>query len=126
MLLSSKEWKPYLHEHAISRTAYIWMNTHVAPFDNVKVRQAVNWAINRRAFVKLGGGASTPSSTILPPNMPGYTGEEAYPKADMKKAKALIAESGITPGEITIWCTTSPPSAVYAEFLQVVMSQLGF
>lgn len=126
LLLSSAEWKPYLHEHAISRTAYIWMNTRVAPFDKVEVRQAVNWAINRRAMVKLGGGASTPSSTILPPNMPGYTGEEAYPKADMKKAKQLIAESGITPGKLTIWCTTAPPSPDYAQYLQDVLTQLGF
>ncbi|MCB0878331.1 MAG: ABC transporter substrate-binding protein [Thermoleophilia bacterium] len=125
-LLGSKEWKPYMHEHAISRTAYVWMNTKVAPFDNVKVRQAVNWAINRRAMVKLGGGASTPSSTILPPNMPGYTGEEAYPKADMKLARKLIAESGITPGKVTIWHTTAPPSPDMAQYLQETLSQLGF
>jgi peptide/nickel transport system substrate-binding protein len=126
LLLTSKEWKPFLHQHPISRTAYIWMNSKVAPFDNVKVRQAVNWAINRRAMVKLGGGASIPSSGILPPNMPGYTGHEIYDRQDLAKAKELIRQSGITPGKVTIWCTTSAPVPDYAQYLQDVLSQLGF
>ncbi|MCW2921880.1 MAG: hypothetical protein JWL76_1754 [Thermoleophilia bacterium] len=125
-LQSSEEWKPYLHEHELARTSYIWMNTRVKPFDNVKVRQAVNWAINRRAMVKLGGGSGTPSSTILPPTTPGYTGYEPYPKQDLKKAKQLIKESGITPGEVTIWCMTTPPNPDSAQYLQEVLRQLGF
>ncbi|MCW2928010.1 MAG: hypothetical protein JWM86_1978 [Thermoleophilia bacterium] len=125
-LLSSKEWKPYMHEHELSRTSYIWMNTEVPPFDNVKVRQAVNWAINRRAMVKLGGGSGTPSSTILPPTTPGYTGYEPYPKQDLKKAKQLIKESGVTPGEITIWCMTTPPNPDSAQYLQEQLRLLGF
>ena len=125
-LTTSKEWSPYLHYHEESRTSYIWMNTRVKPFDNVKVRQAVNWAINRRAMVKIGGGAGTPSSQILPPSIAGHTGVDVYPEQDMKKAKQLIAESGVTPGEVTIWCFTTPPSPDSAQYLQEVLNQLGF
>lgn len=125
-LESSKEWKKYLHYHEISRTSYVWMNTRAKPFDNVKVRQAVNWAINRRAFVKIGGGAGTPSSQILPPSIAGHTGVDQYPKQDMKKARQLIKESGVTPGELTIWCMTTPPQPDYAQYLQEVLHQLGF
>ena len=125
-LESSEEWKPFLHEHELARTSYIWMNTTSPPFDNVKVRQAVNWAINRRAMVKLGGGAGSPSSTILPPTTPGYTGYEPYPKQDMKKAKQLVKESGVTPGEVTIWCMTTPPNPDSAQYLQEVLRPLGF
>jgi peptide/nickel transport system substrate-binding protein len=102
------------------------MNTRVAPFDKLEVRQAVNWAINRRAMVKLGGGAGIPTSQILPPTTPGHTGEEVYPEQDMKQAKALIAASGITPGDVTIWCMTQPPMPDYAQYLQDVLNQLGF
>ncbi|MCW2949151.1 MAG: hypothetical protein JWN41_164 [Thermoleophilia bacterium] len=126
MLLASAEYKPYLHVHELSRTAYIWMNATVPPFDNAKVRQAVNWAINRRAMVKLGGGSGTPSSTILPPTMKGYTGYEPYPKQDMAKAKELIKASGIKPGAITVWCMTTPPNPDSATYLQSQLSQLGF
>jgi len=124
-LQTSAEWKPFMHEHEQARTSYIWMNTQVAPFDNVKVRQAVNWAINRRAMVKLGGGAGRPSSTILPPTIPGYTGYEPYPKQDLAKAKQLIKESGITPGKVTVWYISSSPSDT-AIYLQDVLTQLGF
>ena len=125
-LLGSDEWKPYLHAHEMSRTSYLWMNTGVAPFNNAKVRQAVNWVINRRAMVKLGGGSGSPSSTILPPTMPGYTGYEPYPKQDIAKAKQLIKESGITPGKIVIWCMTSPPNPDSAQYLQEQLTILGF
>ncbi|MEO6866689.1 MAG: ABC transporter substrate-binding protein [Gaiellales bacterium] len=125
-LLSSKEWAPYMHEHEMARISYIWMNTQVAPFDNVKVRKAVNWAINRRAFVKLGGGNGTPTSQILPPTTPGHTGYDPYPEADLAKARELIKESGITPGKVTIWCMTTPPSPDSAQYLQEVLAQLGF
>lgn len=125
-LETSDEYLPYMHYHEQSRTSYIWMNTQVAPFDNVKVRQAVNWAINRRAFVKIGGGAGTPTSQILPPAIAGHVGTDVYPEQDMAKAKQLIEESGITPGEVTIWCMTTPPNPDYAQYLQEVLRQLGF
>ncbi|MCW2956008.1 MAG: hypothetical protein JWO69_877 [Thermoleophilia bacterium] len=125
-LEKSEEWKPFMHEHELARTSYIWMNSTLPPFDNVKVRQAVNWAINRRAMVKLGGGSGSPSSTILPPTTPGYTGYEPYPKQDLAKAKQLIKESGITPGEVTIWCMTTPPNPDSAQYLQDILNQLGF
>jgi peptide/nickel transport system substrate-binding protein len=126
MLLKSSEWKPYLHTHEMSRTSYMFMNNRVAPFNNKKVRQAVNWAINRRAMVKLSGGSGTPSSTILPPTMKGYDPHEVYPKQDMAKAKQLIKESGVTPGEIVIWCMTTPPNPDSASYVQAQLTQLGF
>lgn len=125
-LETSDEWKPYLHTHRQQRVSYIWMNTRVAPFDDVRVRQAINWAINRRAMVKLGGGAGMPTSQILPANTPGHTGYEPYPEQDLDKARALIAESGITPGKLTIWCMTQPPMPDLAQYLQEVLRQLGF
>ncbi|MBC7460734.1 MAG: ABC transporter substrate-binding protein [Thermoleophilia bacterium] len=126
-LMNSKEWRPYLHLEETTRTPYIWMNNTTKPFDNVKVRQAVNWAINRRALVKLGGGAGVPSSTILPPSMPGYTGKNLYPKQDLAKAKQLVAESGVDMSkEITIWCTTAAPAPDMAAYLQAQLEAIGF
>lgn len=126
LLETSKEWRPYYHSHAQARISYLWMNTTAPPFDKVEVRKAVNWAINRRAMVKLGGGSGTPTSQILPESIPGHTGYEAYPKQDMKKARALIKESNVKPGKITIWCMTSAPGPDMAQYVQEVMRQLGF
>ena len=55
-------------------TMYLWFNTTVAPFDNVKVRQAVNYAIDREAVLRIWGGPSQGVITdqILPPTMAGW------------------------------------------------------
>jgi ABC-type transport system substrate-binding protein len=77
-------------------------------------------------MVKLGGGSGKPTSQILPPNTPGHTGYEPYPKQDLEKAKQLVGESGVTPGEVTIWCMTTPPNPDMAQYLQEILRQLGF
>ena len=50
------------------------MNTRVAPFDNMKVRQAMNYATDRNAMIKVCGGPQVATATcqILPPDFPGY------------------------------------------------------
>ena len=60
-----------------ANTFYFFMNTRVAPFNNLKVRQAVNYAINRQALVRIYGGLATPTENVLPPTYPQY--REAQP-----------------------------------------------
>jgi ABC-type transport system substrate-binding protein len=62
--------------------------------NNVKLRQAVNFAVNRRALTReLGPYAGTPSDQYMPPTMPGYRDERIYPlrAPDLRKARALAA-----------------------------------
>jgi peptide/nickel transport system substrate-binding protein len=126
-LKNSDEWKPYLHLNRGAATAYLFMNVNEPPFNNVKVRQALNWAIDRRALIKLGGGAGTPTSNILPPLLPG--GEHPsnpYPKLDMAKAKALIASAGSIKRDVKIWYGSDPVSKDRAQYIQDVLIRLGF
>ena len=53
---------------------YVPMNTRLAPFDNVKARQAVNYAIDRKQLVNLFGGPvlASPVCQVLPPGFPGH------------------------------------------------------
>ena len=62
-----------------ANTYYYFMNNRVAPFDNVKVRQAVNFAINREALVRIYGGLATPTENVLPPTYPQYKKLEPVP-----------------------------------------------
>ena len=54
---------------------YFALNTRRPPFNNLKARQAINYAADRAAYVKIAGGSSlaVPTCQILPPNFPGYT-----------------------------------------------------
>lgn len=125
-LLADASWKRHIYVNEAASTSYIFMNYKYPPFNNVKMRQAVNLAIDRRAMVKLSGGLGVPSETILPSSMPGYREHKLYPGPDIPGARKLVAESGITPGKIEIWCRTTPPSPDFAVYLQDVLTQLGF
>lgn len=125
-LLKNPEWKDRIHISEDATTSYIFMNYRSAPFNSRKMRQAVNWAIDRRAMVKLTGGMGTPSSTILPPSMPGYRDHKLYPGPDLDKARQLVRESGVRPGKIDIWCRTNEPNPTVAVYLQSVLNDLGF
>jgi peptide/nickel transport system substrate-binding protein len=53
-------------------TYYFWMNNKTPPFNDVRVRQAVNYAIDPAALTRIFGGRLHPTQQILPPGMPGY------------------------------------------------------
>jgi peptide/nickel transport system substrate-binding protein len=120
------EWKPYIHKYFDASLDYVFMNTQEPPFDNLKVRQAVNYAIDRRALVKLMGGRAEPTENFLPPLIPGYRKHDLYPGPDMKKAKELIAESGIKPGKISFWCQAADGPNPIPEYMQTTLNELGF
>jgi ABC-type transport system substrate-binding protein len=104
----------------------LFLNNTVAPFDNVKVRQAVNYAVNRSQIQRVWGGpqVGTPTDQILPPSVPQYRDYNAYPnQPDLEKAKQLIAESGIkTP--VTTQLRTRNDVAGFMEVSQVVQANL--
>jgi peptide/nickel transport system substrate-binding protein len=113
-----------------SQQSYIQMNERKPPFDNVKVRQAVMRAINRKfvvdnIFFGLGKVATGPISSGTPfydPNVPQYT-------FDLKAARALIKESGVDLSKTPIKILSYPYGAVWdrlTEYTRQSLEQLGF
>lgn len=77
------------------------------PFADLKVRQAMNMAIDREAIRKVVmADQAIPSGSIIPPFVNGYTKElDAIPARDVAKAKALLAEAGYPQGfAVTLHC----------------------
>ncbi len=54
-------------------TGYLTLNTKVKPLDNVKVRQAINMAVNKERITRILNGRATPANQPLPPLMPATT-----------------------------------------------------
>jgi len=106
-------------------TYYFWMNMKRAPFDDLKVRQAVNYAISTAALERIYAGALKASHQILPEGMPGHKSFNLYPH-DMAKAKKLIAEANPSDRNITVWVDNEPPHNQAAEYYQGVLGELGF
>ncbi|MFN3005689.1 ABC transporter substrate-binding protein [Mycolicibacterium wolinskyi] len=107
-------------------TYYFWMNTQQAPFNDLRVRQAINYAIDPEALNRIFGGRLHPTQQILPPGMPGYEEYKLYPGPDINKAKQLIAEANPADRNITVWTDDEPDRKRIGEYYHDVLTQLGF
>lgn len=115
---------------------YAPMNTNLAPFDNEKARQAVNFAIDRNALVNLFGGPvlASPVCQVLPPGFPGHVDYCPYTKdpgdkwsaPDLDKAKALVEESGTKGQKVTIIAEDTAVSKAIGTYLQSVLTDIGY
>ncbi|AOU98146.1 peptide ABC transporter substrate-binding protein [Acidihalobacter yilgarnensis] len=129
----------YAKQVHVSPLEAIWyapMNTRLAPFNNVKARQALSYAINRKAVVNLFGGPrlGEPSCQILPPGFPGYEPYCPYTKnpgatwsaPNMAKAKQLVQESGTAGEKVTLIVEDTAVSRAIGTYLQSVLNELGY
>ena len=115
---------------------YAPMNTNLPPFDNVKARQAVNYAIDRNALVNLFGGPvlASPVCQVLPPGFPGNVPYCPYTKdpgatwsaPDLEKAKALVQESGTAGQKVTIITEDTTVSKAIGTYMQSVLTDIGY
>ncbi|MBP0616860.1 ABC transporter substrate-binding protein [Jiella mangrovi] len=125
-----------VHVNPLAAFWYAPMNTNLAPFDNLKVRQAVNFAIDRNALVNIYGGPvlAQPTCQILPPDFPGHEDSCLYTKdpgtawsaPDMEKAKQLVEESGTAGQKVTVVAEDTATSRAVGTYLQSVLSELGY
>ena len=106
---------------------FVPLNTHLAPFDDIRVRVAFNLAVDRRAVVRLygGRGMATPLCQAVPPGLPGY---EAYcPYApDLVRARQLVAESGTAGQAVTLVTDDAAVSRQVGTYLVDVLGELGY
>jgi oligopeptide transport system substrate-binding protein len=83
-----------------SGTSYIGFNTKLAPFDNIKVRQAFSAALDRETMAnKVFKGLALPAYQFLPPNFPGHYEDITLQKFDPEAAKKLLADAGYPNGQ---------------------------
>ncbi|NZD65170.1 ABC transporter substrate-binding protein [Rhizobium sp. WYCCWR 11290] len=107
-------------------TGYITLNTKVKPFDNVKVRQALNMAINKERITRILNSRATPANQPLPPLMPGYDKSFTGYAYDVAKAKALLAEAGYPDGfETVLYSTNTDPQPRIAQAIQQDLAAIG-
>lgn len=120
----------------------VYMQNHVPPFDDVRVRQALNYAVNREEITQIvTDGADQISRGPISPGMVGYdaaTEEECGYHFDLDRAKELIQEAGYSYGDdgmlvtpdgepfnLTLTAETVDSGTAYAEVLQSMWRELG-
>jgi peptide/nickel transport system substrate-binding protein len=106
---------------------YYTLNTHRSLFADVRMRRAVNYAIDRPALARLGDGLfplpAHETDHYLPPGVPGYVGTHVYPlDRDVAKARALAHGRG---GLATLWTCNVYPCAEEAQILKTDLAAIG-
>lgn len=108
-------------------TRFIMFNVAKEPWNNVKVRQAVMYALDTEKMVSnTFAGLATAASCYLPKSFTNYHEASTVYKTDTKKAKKLIEESGITPGAITLRTTDNEQIKGMAAQVKNDLDALGF
>ena len=81
--------------------SYLYFPNHVPPYDNAKVRLAINYALDKRSFLdahKVTAGTAVASS-VVPPGIPGFIPKASHYGRDLAKARELLAEAGYPGGK---------------------------
>lgn len=121
-----KKYSNQIRYYTTPSTYYFFMNERTPPFNNLKVRQAVNYAVDRSQLVKLRGGLGKATENFLPPTYPQYKQINPYPY-NLQKAKQLVQQSGTKGMKVTVY-TISDVSFDKAagEYLQGVLKSIGY
>jgi peptide/nickel transport system substrate-binding protein len=124
------------HVETLTAFWYAPMNVNIPPFNSLKARQAVNYAIDRNALVKIFGGPklAVPSCQVLPPGFPGNKPYCPYTKKpgatwsapDVAKAKKLVQESGQKGAKVVVISPDDEVQKAVGVYLASVLNQIGF
>jgi YVTN family beta-propeller protein len=109
---------------------YFDLNANRSLFSDVRVRQAVNYAIDRRALAAVGSGfqalPDTPTDHYLPPGIPGYRAAHVYPLApDLAKARQLIAAAHAAGRTVVLYTFDPYPGPELAQIVKNDLSRIG-
>ena len=105
---------------------YLMMNNQKEPFNDVRVRQAINYAIDKNAYIAVvKDGNATVAQSVIGQNVQYFKANEPY-EYDIEKAKELLAEAGYPDGFTTsIMYANTTANQKQCEFLKQQLEQVG-
>ena len=125
-LMQDPRWSPFIERSWMLSADFVALNTEMPPLDNVKIRQAINYAVNKPRRLHIANGRFTPANGIIPPGMPGFnTNLVGYPY-NPTRARELLTESGVSlPIRLSFWHPTSQEVMTLAQGIQADLKAVG-
>ncbi len=119
--------KSLLQAAPVLRLWYVAINTTRGPLADVRVRRAINHAIDTRSILRqLLGGRGRLAAGIIPPALDGFDSTRAPYAHDVAKAKQLLADAGFPNGiTLTLWCSQDATQSRVAQAVQGYLKQAG-
>ncbi|CAN5921746.1 ABC transporter substrate-binding protein [soil metagenome] len=125
-VMSQPAWQPYVHTSPHLSATGSRFNVRVPPFDDRRVRQAFNYAVDKSHISRLLNGRALPAHGILPPGMAGRDDSLAPYPHDPDRARALLAEAGYAQGLDVEYATTPDEQAeAIATSMQADLAEVG-
>ena len=105
---------------------FLVMNTRYEPLSHVKVRQAINYALDKDAIIKIAwGGAGVPMDSVIPPDLQFYSAQKPWP-TNLEKARALMKEAGYEDGfEVLFMAPNISQRIRVIEMTQQQLAKIG-
>jgi peptide/nickel transport system substrate-binding protein len=129
------KYKDRYEEIVTVSTYYFFMNVKEPPFDDPKVREAVNYGIDKPALARIFAGELQPGCSFLPPGMPGFDEEldvsgcpfgDPNKPPDIEKARSLIKEAGVDGMDVTVFGNNDDPTDKVTEAYADMLTKMGF
>jgi YVTN family beta-propeller protein len=130
-------YRPQVHVDPLAGTFYLVVDPTRRPFDDVRARRAVNYAVDRSKVIRLSGGvnAERPTCQVLPPNFPGYkrycpytldpSAASGWTAPDAAKARRLLTASGTAGTDVELWWHTEFGRQA-GQYLNELLDSLGY
>lgn len=123
-LIRDPKWKKRIIHAPMMDVRYLCMNTEFPPFNDIRVRRAVNMAIDKSRIVATQSGRVVAARGILPPGMPGYNPNLRGYSYNPDAARKLLQEAGYKNDPqkpITLWY---PNTVWYPKAAQTIQEDL--
>lgn len=129
MMRRQEKWRPYTEEHALGSTWGLIMNTELAPFDDVHVRRAVAFALDREGWVRARSHRIIAAGQLVPPNVPGHVADLPSEHVhDLSRAREEMRLAGHPDGldePVEILIGTGDVGRIYGELVQQDLAAIG-
>ena len=118
--------QPLLRHVTTMRTSYLGMKCTLPPFTDRRVRQAMNYAVNKEKLLRLVNNRGVVAKSFVPPNMPGYNPDVPGYPFDPARARQLLNEAGYPTGfATTLWIRSDETTRRLAQSVQQDLADVG-